>query len=115
MKPQNLIMTVCLSLARAQILRPVRRALLPVRLAVVVALLVSTVSSRAQTASVYALSELPTDAILHRVTATPTEYKGRKALRVELTEAANKGRTRRRLPRHANVRAYPCDAQKRYD
>src|SRR4030095_8479715 len=30
------------------------------------------------------------DATLHTVTATPAEYKGRKALKVEFTEAANR-------------------------
>src|SRR5262249_4800172 len=39
----------------------------------------------------WALDQLPSGATLHKVTAEPTEYKGRKALKVELTEAATRG------------------------
>jgi len=39
----------------------------------------------------WALEQLPIGATLNKVTAEPTEYKGRKALKVELTEAATRG------------------------
>jgi hypothetical protein len=55
-------------------------------------LTVAAVSSRAQAPGVYALHEVPEGATLHKVTADPAEYKGRKALKVEFTEAANKER-----------------------
>lgn len=42
-------------------------------------------------AETYDLSTLPPGATPHRVTAVPTDYKGRKALKVELTEAAMRG------------------------
>jgi hypothetical protein len=35
--------------------------------------------------------KVPAGASLHEVTAVPAEYKGRKALKIEFTEAANKG------------------------
>ncbi len=38
------------------------------------------------------LATLPAGAELHRVTAMPVEYKGRKALKIELTEAVRSGR-----------------------
>jgi hypothetical protein len=59
-------------------------------MAVATALTVAAVSSRAQAQGVYALHEVPEGATLHKVTADPAEYKGRKALKVEFTEAANK-------------------------
>ncbi len=65
-------------------------ALLPITMAVAAALTVAAVSSRAQAPGVYALHEVPEGATLHKVTADPAEYKGRKALKVEFTEAANK-------------------------
>jgi hypothetical protein len=40
----------------------------------------------------WTLEQLPGGATLHKVTAEPAEYKGRKALKVELTEAATRGR-----------------------
>jgi hypothetical protein len=40
----------------------------------------------------WTLEQLPSGATLHRVTAEPAEIKGRKALKVELTEAAMRGR-----------------------
>src|SRR5260370_16437841 len=64
-------------------------ALLPITMAVAGALTVAAVSSRAQAPGVYALHEVPEGATLHKVTADPAEYKGRKALKVEFTEAAN--------------------------
>jgi hypothetical protein len=67
-----------------------KRGLLPIILAVATTLTVAMPSSRAQTPSAYGLHELPADATLHTVTATPAEYKGRKALKVEFTEAANR-------------------------
>jgi hypothetical protein len=59
-------------------------------MAVATALTVAAVSSRAQAPGVYGLDEVPEGATLHKVTADPAEYKGRKALKVEFTEAANK-------------------------
>ena len=70
--------------------RTMKRGLLPLILAVATTLTVAMPSSRAQTPSAYGLHELPADATLHTVTATPAEYKGRKALKVEFTEAANR-------------------------
>jgi hypothetical protein len=67
-----------------------KRRLLPITLAVVTALTVATASGQAQTPGVYSLHEVPAGATLHTVIAVPSEYKGRKALRVEFTEAANK-------------------------
>ena len=46
--------------------------------------------SRAQAPSSYELYVLPPDATLHRVEATPAEYKGRKAIKVEMPDAAIK-------------------------
>src|SRR5215831_20423446 len=68
----------------------VKHALFAVALAVVSALTVTTASGQAQAPSVYSLNEMPAGATLHTVTAAPAEYKGRKALKVEFTEAANK-------------------------
>jgi hypothetical protein len=80
------------SLAR-YVTRPnMKPALLPISMAVAAALTVAAVSSRAQAPGVYALHEVPEGATLHKVTADPAEYKGRKALKVEFTEAANKER-----------------------
>jgi len=64
---------------------------LPITLAIVTALTIATASSRAQAPGNYDLHEVPVGASLHDVTATPAEYKGRKALKIEFTEAANKG------------------------
>ena len=69
--------------------RTMKRGLLPLLLAVATTLTVAMPSSRAQTPRAYGLHELPADATLHTVTATPAAYKGRKALKVEFTEAAN--------------------------
>ena len=44
-----------------------------------------------QAPGVYSLHEVPGGATLHTVTATPAEYKGRKALKVEFTDEANEG------------------------
>jgi hypothetical protein len=68
-----------------------KRSLLPIILAVAAILTVATALSRAQTAGVYDLLELPKGASLHTVTAIPAEYKGRKTLKVEFTDEANKG------------------------
>jgi hypothetical protein len=65
--------------------------LLPITLAVVTALTVATASGQAQAPSVYSLDEVPAGATLHTVTAAPAEYKGRKALKVEFTDAASEG------------------------
>jgi hypothetical protein len=69
----------------------VKRAFLPMSLAVATALAIATVWSRAQAPSAYNLHEVPAGATLHKVTAAPAKYKGRTALRVEFTEEANKG------------------------
>jgi hypothetical protein len=47
--------------------------------------------SRALPSVAYALHELPAGATRHDVTATPVEYKGRRAIKIEFTEAANEG------------------------
>lgn len=47
---------------------------------------------RALHAETHDLATLPSGAELHRVTAMPVDYKGRKALKVELTEAVRSGR-----------------------
>jgi hypothetical protein len=60
-------------------------------LAFVTALTVATASGQTLAPSVYSLHELPTGATLHTVTAVPAEYKGREALKVEFTDAANEG------------------------
>ena len=46
---------------------------------------------RALHAETHDLATLPPGAELHRVTAMPVEYKGRKALKIELTEAVRRG------------------------
>jgi len=69
----------------------VKHALFAVALAVVSALTVTTASGQAQAPRVYSLHEMPAGATLHTVTAAPAEYKGRRALRVEFTDAANEG------------------------
>jgi hypothetical protein len=68
-----------------------KRRLPPITLAIVTALTVATASGQAQAPGVYSLQEVPAGATLHTVTAAPAEYKGREALRVEFTEAANEG------------------------
>ena len=68
-----------------------KRRLLPITLAVITALTVVTASGQAQAPGVYSLHEVPAGATLHTVTAAPAEYKGRKALKVEFTDAANEG------------------------
>jgi hypothetical protein len=45
-------------------------------------------ASRAQAPSSYDLRALPPGSTLHRVEATPAEYKGRKAIKVEMPDAA---------------------------
>ena len=52
--------------------------------------LVAIPVSRAQTSSSYELYTLPPGATLHRVEAAPAEYKGRKAIKVEMPDAAIK-------------------------
>ena len=64
---------------------------LPIILAIVTSLTITAASSRAQAPGNYDLHELPGGASLHEVTAVPAEYKGRSALKIEFTEAANKG------------------------
>jgi hypothetical protein len=66
-----------------------KHTLLAITLAVVTALTVATASGQTQAPSVYSLQEIPAGATLHTVTAAPAEYKGRKALKVEFTDAAN--------------------------
>ena len=68
-----------------------KHVLLPITLAILTSLTVPAASSRAQTPGDYDLHELPAGASLHQVTAGPAEYKGRKALKIEFTDAANKG------------------------
>ena len=68
-----------------------KHTVLPITLAIVTALTIATASSRAQAPDNYDLHEAPAGASLHKVTAAPAEYKGRKALKVEFTEEANKG------------------------
>jgi hypothetical protein len=48
-------------------------------------------SLRTARAQVWALEQVPSGARLHKVTAEPAKSKGRKALKVELTEAATRG------------------------
>src|SRR6266446_1181480 len=73
-------------------MRPdMKRRRLTITLAVVTAVTLATASGQAQAPGVYSLHEVPAGATLHTVTAAPAEYKGRKALKVEFTEAANKG------------------------
>ena len=50
--------------------------------------LIATPASRAQVPSIYDLRALPPGATLHRVEATPAEYNGRKAIKVEMPDAA---------------------------
>jgi hypothetical protein len=52
--------------------------------------LIGIPDSRAQAPSSYELRTLPAGATLHRVNATPAEYKGRKAIKVEMPDAAIK-------------------------
>ena len=52
--------------------------------------LIAMPGSRAQAPSSYELHALPAGATLHRVDATPAEYKGRKAIKVEMPDAAIK-------------------------
>ena len=70
--------------------RTIQRGLRPIILAVATTLTVAMPSSRAQAPRAYDLHEFPADATLHTVTATPAESKGRKALKVAFTEAANR-------------------------
>ena len=67
-----------------------KHTLLPIILAIVTFLSVPGASSRAQGPGNYDLHNMPAEATLHDVTAVPAEYKGRKALEIEFTEAANK-------------------------
>src|SRR5215217_4355475 len=67
-----------------------KHTLLPIILAIVTFLSVPGASSRAQGPGNYDLHDMPAAATLHDVTAVPAEYKGRKALRIEFTEAVNK-------------------------
>jgi hypothetical protein len=68
-----------------------KHVLLPIALAIVTSLTIAAASSRAQAPDNYDLHEVPAGASLHTVTAVPAEYKGRKGLKIEFTEAANKG------------------------
>ena len=52
--------------------------------------LIAIPGSRAQVPSSYELHALPAGATLHRVDATPAEYEGRKAIKVEMPDAAIK-------------------------
>jgi hypothetical protein len=52
--------------------------------------LIAIPDSRAQAPYFYELDALPAGATLHRVEATPAEYKGRKAIKVEMPDAAIK-------------------------
>jgi hypothetical protein len=49
-------------------------------------LAIAAAPSHAQNSLAYDLSELPVGSIVHRVTAEPVEYRGRKAIKVEFTE-----------------------------
>jgi hypothetical protein len=62
-------------------------------MAVATALTVAAVSSRAQAPGVYGLDEVPEGATLHKVTAAPTEYKGRKALKVQFRALQRRARS----------------------
>ena len=64
---------------------------LPIIVAIVTSLTITAASSRAQAPGNYDLHEVPASASLHKVTAAPAEYKGRKGLKIEFTEAANNG------------------------
>jgi hypothetical protein len=68
-----------------------KHVLIPITLVIVISLAIAATSSRAQARDSYDLYEVPVGASLHEVTAVPAEYKGRKALKIEFTEAANKG------------------------
>jgi hypothetical protein len=68
-----------------------KHVLLPISLAIVTSLTIATASSRGQAPGNYDLLEVPAGASLHEVTAAPAEYKGRKALKIEFTDTANKG------------------------
>jgi hypothetical protein len=68
-----------------------KRTLFPVALSVVTALTVAVTSGQAQAPGVYSLDNVPAGATLHTVAAAPAEYKGRNALKVEFTDAANEG------------------------
>ena len=67
-----------------------RRTLLPIILTAATALTVATASSRGQALAAYDLHELPAGATLHKVSSALVDYKGRNALKVEMTEAAAK-------------------------
>jgi len=64
------------------------RTLIAIALAWIAVVAAPMRTARAQE---WALDQLPSGATLDKVTAEPTEYKGRKALKVELTEAATRG------------------------
>jgi hypothetical protein len=51
---------------------------------------ISNPDNRAHAQAVYDLAALPAGATLHRVEAAPAEYKGRKAIKVEMPDAAIK-------------------------
>src|SRR5262245_14470169 len=68
-----------------------KRPLLSITVAVVTALKVTMASGQTQAPGVYSLDKVPAGSTLHTVTAAPAEYKGRNALRVEFTDAANEG------------------------
>jgi hypothetical protein len=68
-----------------------KHILLPIILAIVTLLTIAAASSRAQSPVSYQLQEMPADASLHEVTAVLAEYKGHNALKIEFTDAANKG------------------------
>ena len=65
------------------------RALL-ITLSLAISLTLTPASSRANPVTTYALGELPAGATLHKVTATPVDYQGRKAIKVEFTDVGSK-------------------------
>ena len=67
-----------------------KRAFRSIACSIAAVLTIAAVSSRAASRANYDLHEMPAGATLHDVTVAPAEYKGRKALKVEFTEEANK-------------------------
>jgi hypothetical protein len=68
-----------------------KHALSPITLAIATSLTIAAASSRAQAPGNYDLHEVPASASLHKVTAAPAEYKGRKGLKIEFTQAVDNG------------------------
>jgi len=66
------------------------RALVLITLSLAFFLTAVPTSSGAKPVTTYDLSELPAGATLHQVTAAPVDYRGRKAIKVEFTDAGLK-------------------------